>query len=297
MPITFRYYEQQEDLALQYDFWTHATRKLPYAWKPTLSPLQYINQKEFHPKSRCFAFSDEKLIGYMSFTGEGEFVSLGYPWVLPGYEGDLQDELFDRVYKFAVSEEYGGKKLAQRFRSQWQAPINYFLSKGFTVTSRSPIVGVKLSQELNKIADLMDFTYQIEDGFQFDSWKSVIMANHEVSTEQLVMSKTYYASVSFDFSLECKREDITIGYFGVTIRSDTGYSEIIATGIDRAAHQYYSEMILIILKECLKRGAETVTIAQSHLPQPEALDQLGFVPLTEDVMLMKSVDSEVLEQL
>ncbi|MFF2755505.1 hypothetical protein ACFVR1_17440 [Psychrobacillus sp. NPDC058041] len=290
MPITFRYYEKPEDLKLQYDFWTEITAKLPYAWKPTLSPKQYINQKEFHPNSRCFAFNGEKIVGYMSFTGAGDFVSLGYPWVLPEYEGDLQDELFDRIYKFAVSEEYGGKKLAQRFRSQWQAPIDYFLSKGFMISNRSPIVGVKLSESVNQIVDSSNFTYQISEGFQFDRWKCVTIANQEVSAKQLEMIETYYGSVAFDFSLECTKEDKTIGYFGVTIRSDTRYSEIIATGINSKFNEYYSEMIQIILQECLKRGVETVSIAQSHLTSFDSLDQLGFTPITEDVMLIKESD-------
>jgi hypothetical protein len=60
----------------------------------------------------------------MSFTGQGEFVSLGYPWVLPEYEGELQEELYDTVYGFAAGPEYGGRTFAQRFREPWTDQIS-----------------------------------------------------------------------------------------------------------------------------------------------------------------------------
>ncbi|MGM0827368.1 MAG: hypothetical protein ACQEWF_01355 [Bacillota bacterium] len=80
----------------------------------------------------------------MSFTGRGDFVSLGYPWVLSGYEG-IQDELFDRVYGFAISDQYGGKILALRFREQWENQILYFEAKGFEFTNESELIGRYLS--------------------------------------------------------------------------------------------------------------------------------------------------------
>lgn len=51
------------------------------------------------------AFEGERLVGYSSFTGLGDFVSLGYPWVLPGYEGGLRERLYEKVYIFAASPE------------------------------------------------------------------------------------------------------------------------------------------------------------------------------------------------
>ena len=112
MTITYRFYEGSKDLQRQIDFWIKATNELPFAWKPTLSPNQFIEQQQFHPKSRCFAFDGDQIIGYMSFTGSSEFVSLGYPWVLSGYEGEVQDELYNRIYGFAVSEAFGAKMFA-----------------------------------------------------------------------------------------------------------------------------------------------------------------------------------------
>lgn len=110
--ITFRNYEGPQDLHRQQEFWVEATRQLPWCWKPTASPTLYSKGKQFDPRSRVFAFDNGRLIGYCSFTGQEEFVSLGYPWVLPGFEGGVQERLFDSVYGFAASKEYGGRVFA-----------------------------------------------------------------------------------------------------------------------------------------------------------------------------------------
>lgn len=75
-------------------------------------------------------------------------MSLGYPWVISGYEGKVQDELYNRIYDFAVSETFGAKMFAQRFRSDWTQQIEYFLSKGFTVTRRSALLASSLGKKL-----------------------------------------------------------------------------------------------------------------------------------------------------
>ena len=46
--------------------------------------------------------------------------------------------------------------------------------------------------------------------------------------EQLAMMKEYYGSVDFDFSVSFEEE----GYFGVTLRRDSGYVEIMAVAIN-----------------------------------------------------------------
>jgi hypothetical protein len=73
------------------------------------------------------------------FHGQAEFVSLGYPWVLPGHEGELQEELYDAVYGFAASPEYGGRTFAQRFREQWSNQVSFFERHGFVVQRMDPI--------------------------------------------------------------------------------------------------------------------------------------------------------------
>lgn len=276
MKITYRFYESEKDLQRQIDFWIKRTKLLPYAWKPTISPNIFIEQENFHPKSRCFAFDGNQMVGYMSFTGSKEFVSLGYPWVLPGYEGIIQDELFKRVYGFAESDEFGAKLFAQRFRSDWKEQIDFFLSKGFEVTRRSPILIKELSDSNHTNAS------KVENDFQFDKWANVTKQNEVVTEEQLSMMKEYYGSVQFDFSIFFENE----GYFGVTIRKDTAYAEILAVALKKDTTKFL-DMVNHVLKECENRGVKVVGIAESHLPQKESLRDLGFLVLTEDVMLMK----------
>jgi hypothetical protein len=81
MTISLRNYRGPEDIQLQNAFWVQVARDLPWSWKPTISPLLYSQGAQFDARSRCFAFEEGRLIGYMSFTGQAEFVSLGYPWV------------------------------------------------------------------------------------------------------------------------------------------------------------------------------------------------------------------------
>ena len=276
MKITYRFYESEKDLQRQIDFWIKRTKLLPYAWKPTISPNIFIEQENFHPKSRCFAFDGNQMVGYMSFTGSKEFVSLGYPWVLPGYEGIIQDELFKRVYGFAESDEFGAKLFAQRFRSDWKEQIDFFLSKGFEVTRRSPILIKELSDSNHTNAS------KVENDFQFDKWANVTKQNEVVTEEQLSMMKEYYGSVQFDFSISFENE----GYFGVTIRKDTAYAEILAVALKKDTTKFL-DMVNHVLKECENRGVKVVGIAESHLLQKESLRDLGFLVLTEDVMLMK----------
>ncbi|MET0785916.1 MAG: hypothetical protein ABWY25_04360 [Paenisporosarcina sp.] len=47
------------------------------------------------------------------------------------------------------------------------------------------------------------------------------------------------------------------------------------------------DMVKEVLKECQNRGVKVVGIAESHLSHNESLRDLGFLKLTEDVMLMK----------
>lgn len=287
MTITFRFYEDASDLDLQYSFWNEVTKNLPYAWKPTLSPKLFETQTEFNEKSRVFAFENEKLIGYMSFSGKGEFVSLGYPWVLPEYEGSVQDELFEKVYEFATSEEYGGKVLAQRFRSQWSRQIDYFLSKGFEITNRTQIIGAQYPILLKNIAPIPDFSYEIKDAFQFDIWKKLKMKQQSLSDEQVSMLNEYYRSIEFDYALECKIGDEIIAYFGITIRPDTDYSEILAVAFDQKVIPYFYDVLTLVHNENINRKVKTITMSKSHLPKGIILEKLGFAALTEDVMMYK----------
>ena len=277
MTITYRFYEGAKDLQRQIDFWINATNELPFAWKPTLSPNQFIEQQHFHPKSRCFAFDGDQIIGYMSFTGSSQFVSLGYPWVLSGYEGEVQDELYSRIYGFAVSEAFGAKMCAQRFRSDWTQQIEYFLSKGFTVTRRSTL----LVSNLNKTFETQH-NVQVNEGFDFDVWQTMVKKYEDTTAEQFAMMREYYGSVDFDFSIAFDGE----GYFGVTIRQGTGYAEILAVACHPTTHNFLN-MVDNVMLECKKRDVKFISISAAYVPLKDSLERLGFTEQTEDVMMMK----------
>lgn len=287
MKITFRHYENPEDLHLQYEFWKRRTRSLPFSWKATTSPSQFKEQPEFDPRSRWFAFDGDKLVGYMSFTGQGSMVSLGYPWVLSDYKDHVQDELFKRVYNFAISEEYGGKVLAQRFRKQWDEQIKYFLQKGFTITSRSPLLGKEIKQPSSFLHKSLP--YEITNHFNFSEWKQLAETNPEISNEEITMMKDDYSSVDFDFSISFTDGNKRVGYTGVTIRSDTGYAEAVAFIMDPSYEKKLTEMFICIEDEAAKRKANTIAVAEGNLHDSNVLLEKRYEQITEDVFVMKEV--------
>ncbi|WP_335872454.1 hypothetical protein [Bacillus sp. 2205SS5-2] len=285
MNIKKRFFETEADLEAQYQFWIERTKVLPFAWKPTLSPTVFRQGASFHPKSRYFAFEGEKLVGYCSFTGSGDFVSIGYPWVLPGYEGELQEELFQHVVEFATSEEYEGKILAQRFRSQWKKQIQFFESKGFEITGRSKVIG-RSSEKMEAAPYWVNSNRSNQ--FEFEKIKPLVNSSTESNPAELLMLEEYYDSVAFDFAYEFQYEKEICGYFGVTIRKDTGYAEILAPFISQQWNQKFPDMIQAILLD-LKDQVHYISIGESAVPDAVSLTSLGFTFVTEDVMLMKKV--------
>jgi hypothetical protein len=200
MTVTFRNYRGAEDLHLQNAFWVQVTRDLPWSWKPTISPLLFAKGPQFDPRSRYFAFKGDRLIGYMSFTGQAEFISLGYPWVLPGYEGKLQEELYDAVYGFATSPDYGGRRFAQRFREQWIDQVSFFERHGFVVRT------ITTSQ--------IRVTSQVECSEQF-SWDDFYAVSENLlPVPELSMWKRYFQTVDFDFSIIARRCDMVVACMG-----------------------------------------------------------------------------------
>jgi hypothetical protein len=284
--MTFRNYQGPEDIALQHAFWVAATRDLPWCWKPTASPTLYSKGRQFDPRSRCFAFEDGRLIGYMSFTGEGEFVSLGYPWVLPGYEGELQRELYRRVYGFAASPEYGGKSFAQRFRRQWTRQIDFFLERGFTERSEAiyacPVAGRGAMDSTGR------YRITVEAGFRIEAFEQ--LSAKLLCAGQLRMLRTYFPSVDFDFAVTATRQRELAAYFGVTLRRDTGFAELIASAIDPSAADAIAPSLLAAVGELRRRNARF--LATKLLPgddHAEILTSLGFSKVTEEVFLSRNI--------
>ena len=104
----------------------------------------------------------------------------------------------------------------------------------------------------------------------------------DTSAEQFAMMREYYGSVDFDFSIAFDGE----GYFGVTIRQDTGYAEIIAVACHPTTHNLIN-MVEILMIECKKRDVKFISISASHVPLKDSLKRLGFTEQTEDVIMMK----------
>lgn len=285
MTIHYRFYEGEEDLQLQYSFWEKMTSNLPYAWKMTKSPAIFKEQTNFHPQSRCFAFDGEELIGYMSFTGSGDFVSLGYPWVKEGYQ-EIRDVLFDKVYGFASSETYGGKVFAQRFREQWEDQIDFFQKKGFEITNKSPIIGRHLTDQQDHYHSTLNGKWKIEEGFSFEKWKSIMVKNEEITPQELSMMEEYYGSVDFDFSLIGEEAGQLVACIGVTIRKDTSYAEVLAVSIHKEYKSLFEQIFQLVMKEVSKRNGRIISVYESDVPS-NCKSKMELKEITKDVMMVK----------
>ncbi|WP_175987578.1 hypothetical protein [Bacillus sp. Marseille-Q1617] len=293
MTIHYRFYQDEQDMDLQYDFWKQATASLPYAWKSTRSPTLFKEGDHFHPKSRCFAFDGEELVGYMSFTGSSKFVSLGYPWVKECWKM-IQDDLFHRVFDFASSEEFGAEMFAQRFREQWTDQIGYFQSKGFEVTSASPILGAALSKEQTLFSPRTNWSWRIEEGFNFEKWRTVTENDGQASQQQLEMMKEYYGSVDFDFSFVMESEGQPAAVVGVTIRPDTAYAEALAVSISEEFKEDFDTIFRLVIKETYLRGGRMISVYESYVPSIN-ISNLGLDIVTKDIMMVKELQEQVHE--
>jgi N-acetylglutamate synthase-like GNAT family acetyltransferase len=287
MTVTLRNYRGPEDIHLQNSFWLKVTRDIPWCWKPTISPLLYAKGTQFDPRSRCFAFDGERLVGYMSFTGQGEFVSLGYPWVLPGYEGALQEELYERVYGFAAGPEYGGTNFAQRFRAQWTAQISFFERHGFVVQRRDPLYALDL-----RAITISQFriTSQVECPAQI-SWDDFQeLSANRLPAEQLSMWKQYFQTVDFDFAVRAQRNGRAGACMGIAIRPDTGFAELIAVAVEPAARDVLGSCLGAAAAQSRSRKARNLgTKAMPLNGTDEILAQMGFKKVSEELLLSKSI--------
>jgi len=287
MPIRLRNYQGPADLALQLNFWSSVTSGLPWCWKPTTSPRRYSQERQFDPRSRCFAFEGDRLIGYMSFTGEGDFVSLGYPWVLPGYEGELQDELYHRVYGFAASSEYGGKKFAQRFRRPWTRQIEFFRERGFTEMRSHPIYTLPLIHQ-HPVDSFGPYGIEITPDFRFEIFEQ--LSSGTLPPEHLRMLARYLATVGFDFVLAATRHGEPAAYFGFTIRRDTGFAELIASAVAAAETEVISPALSAAVHELSLRHARVLaTKLLPGDPDGQVLVELDFRKRTEEVFMFKEL--------
>lgn len=305
MPIKLRTYCGPEDLDLQSTFWVEVTRDLPWCWKPTISPTLYSKGPQFDPRSRCFAFDGDRLVGYMSFTGQGDFVSLGYPWVLGGYEGELQQRLYDAVYGFAAGPEYGGRTFAQRFRRQWTAQISFFERRGFSQQRTDPIYALHLPSA-PKVSDTIAFSvrdlpkrapvdgrYRVEIQREFEWELFRELAAIDLPEETLSIFKMYFQSVDFDFAAQATEQGGQGGlaaYLGFTIRSDTGFSELIAVALNQATADAIGPCFAAAVHELQSRNA--VFLGTKPIPAigaSEITKAMGFKEVSAELLLSKNI--------
>jgi hypothetical protein len=223
----------------------------------------------------------------MSFTGEGDFVSLGYPWALPGYEGELQDELYHRVYGFAASSEYGGKKFAQRFRRPWTRQIEFFLERGFTELRSHPIYTRPVIHQ--PPADSFGpYSIEYTPEFRFETFAQLSSAT--LPPEHLRMFVRYLEVVDFDFALTATRRGELAAYFGFTIRRDTGFAELIASAVVPGETEAISPALSTAVHElslCHVRVVATKAVAGD--PDGRVLAELDFRKRTEEVFMFKEL--------
>jgi hypothetical protein len=287
MKIILRNYIGPEDLVLQHEFWVSVTHELPWCWKPTISPLFYSKSNQFDPRSRCFAFNGNHMVGYMSFTGEGEFVSLGYPWVLPGYVEELQEKLYDAVYGFASSPEYGGRVFAQRMRQQWTAQISFFKEHGFSIQRNDDIFALNLS---STGSPSISSSYDIAIGHNF-KWEGFCeVATTCMTADKFNSFKIYFSSVNFDFIVKASAQSRLVAYLGFTIRSDTGYSELIAIALQPAEEGVLGSCMAVAINELRSRNVSFLGTNVSHVEGgSQFLSQLGFEKVSEELLLVKKL--------
>lgn len=223
----------------------------------------------------------------MSFTGREEFVSLGYPWVLSGYEGRLQEELYDAVYGFAASPDYGGRRFAQRFREQWTVQVSFFKRHGFVVQRKDPIYVLDLR---TITASQIRVTSQVECPAQFcwDDFQK--LSAGRLPAQQLSMWKQYLQTVDFDFSVRAERYDMTVAYLGIAIRPDTGFAEMIAIDLEPAAADVLTSCLAAAAAQSRSRRAKYLgTKAIPVNGADEVLAQAGFRQVSEELLLAKII--------
>lgn len=287
--VKYKYFESEVDLDLQYKFWEIITKKLIWAWKMTRAPTSFMKDTNLpKTKSRCFAFVEKELIGYMSFSGDGDFVSIGYPWLKSEWSNrdDVREELWKRVFGYA-SGEYGGKHFLQRFRKQWKQQIEFFLGKGFTIPYEHPIYILSLKDSVNSAAievENKNYRFQFSGEFDTKAFVKVVSTYRVLDEQQLKGIGEYYSRhVNFDFSLSLIKRDDLVGYFGVTIRCDTSYAEIIAIAFNQSDLTLFSTSITTITKKLKEMNGDLVSITTD--------DEDRFIPIIEDLgFILSSAD-------
>ncbi|MHA2272813.1 MAG: hypothetical protein ACXACI_13185 [Candidatus Hodarchaeales archaeon] len=288
MPISYRHYQNPNDLALQTELWLQATQHLPWAWKPNKTQVWYTQQATFDPKSKLFALDGEKSIGYTSCIRRETFTPLGFPWVLDGYEGEIQDVLFTTIYDYAV-KQFHSKSFLQRFRKEWGYHIKFFERYGFELAWSNPIY----SRELKKTPlDIEFVTYRakLHQIMPVNALFAIIKNDPSLQNEDRKSLKEYFTvDLDLDWVLEVQdHHSKPIGMSVITSREDTGYAELSLLTANQTIPHALNLTLELTINELISRNQKflSVTVKEGS-PKIDFFKSYEFKLRSESVFYSK----------
>ncbi|MFW9996505.1 MAG: hypothetical protein ACFFD4_30960 [Candidatus Odinarchaeota archaeon] len=290
MVITYRKFENPADLDLQRDLWLEATKKLPWAWKPNNTQKWFSQQSNFDASSKLFAQDGNKPVGYISCIRRENFTPMGFPWVLEGYEGEIQDHLFDTVYSYAIST-FKSKSFLQRFRKEWKYQIRFFERKGFNLDWANPIYVLDLQNkgkiDINSRNEISIFKRVPNEDFQIiaqnDSW---------LKTEDFMSLITYFnEDIDLDWVLLLKKGSIPVAISAVTIRADTGYAELNLLAENSEFPGEIDIALEITVNEMISRQVNWLSVTlEQNSPKIDFYESYDFKLKSESVFYSKELE-------
>lgn len=290
MNITYRNYQDKNDLTLQTDLWIKATNKLPYAWKPNLSQKWYSEQPNFDPKSKMFAYDNDIPVAYMSCISRSEMTPMGFPWALEGYEGEIQHYMFDTVYNYTV-EHFSAKKFLQRFRSQWTYQTNFFKEKNFQLELSNPIFVRDLTKNFEIVTLGGDYQVKLYKEIPESNFK-YLMQNDNIYKDEDADSAVHYVKndIQVDWYLEILKNNKSIGMSCVTTREDTKYSEIVVLICDNKIEGIQDLVLNATCHQLKKEQVEQVSMTvQENSSRIDFLSQHYFNHKSNSVFYGKEI--------
>ncbi len=286
--VTYRNYQEMEDLELQRDFWMEVTKELPWAWKPNKSQLHFAQKPIFDPRTKVFAFEKDTLIGYMSCIKHETFIPFGYPWVRKSFEGEVQEELYQRIYDLAVGP-LNGTSFLQRFREEWNTQINFFLNKGFNYAFGYPIYIRNLDSPIDPIKT--KFTTKIHSTLPNDILINLASKDSRYAKDNLSELTNFYRDIDFDLIISLHDDRQVISLAAVTNREDTGYSEMNLIVVDEDYSTSTDNIIQITLEELQNRHQKHVSITLEEDDSIiETMERFGFSKRSKSVFYRKEIE-------
>ncbi|MHA2154343.1 MAG: hypothetical protein ACXABU_03310 [Candidatus Hodarchaeales archaeon] len=287
--ISYRNFQEDQDLELQRKFWMEVTKELPWAWKPNRSQQNFAKSPDFDPRTKTFAFEREELVGYMSCIKRERFIPFGFPWVRKGYEGEVQEELYRRMFEFA-SGPLGGKSFLQRFREEWTSQIDFFRNKGFQLAFSYPIYIRNLNSAQLGVSD-SNFTTKILPNLPSEILTDLASKDTRYKTENITELYNFYTDIDFDLILVLYDNDKAISMTAVTSREDTAYSELNLVISDDEYPKATNSILEYALEELYKRQRKHVSITlEEDDPIITTVESFNFHPRSRSVFYRKELE-------